>query len=66
MFDDDRLMKDNQMDRLPLELASLMIGTTKQTTDISKDLCYLIGKARAKPLMIETGVMSTEAFELVQ
>ena len=65
-LDDDGLMKDSRTDRLPLELASLMIGTTKQTTDVAKDLRYLIGKSRAKPLMTETGVMSADAFDLVQ
>ena len=65
-LDDEGFMKDLRTDRLPLELASLMIGTTKQTTDVAKDLRYLIGKSRAKPLMTETGVMSAEAFDLVQ
>ena len=65
-INNDGLMKDNRTNSLPLELASLMIGTTKQTTDVSKKLRYLIGKAKAKPLMIKTGVMSGKAFELVQ
>jgi len=65
-LDDDRLVKDSRTDRLPLELASLMIGTIKQTTDVAKDLRYLIGKSRAKPLMTKTGVMSADAFDLVQ
>ena len=65
-IDDDGLVKDSRTDRLPLELASLMIGTIKQTTDVAKDLRYLIGKSRAKPLMTKTGVMSADAFDLVQ
>ena len=50
-LDDDWLVKDSRTNRLPLELAYLMNGTIKQTTDVAKDLCYLIGKSRAKPLM---------------
>ena len=65
-LDDDGLVKDSRTDRLPLEMAFLMIGTIKQTTDVAKDLRYLIGKSRAKPLMTKTGVMSAEAFDLVQ
>ena len=37
-LDDDGLVKDSRTDRLPLEMASLMIGTIKQTTDVAKDL----------------------------
>ena len=65
-LDDEGFMKDSRTDRLPLELASLMIGTPKQTTDVAKDLRYLIGKSRAKPLMTKTGVLSAEAFDLLR
>ena len=65
-LNDEGFTKITRTDRLPLELASLMIGTTKQTTDVAKNLRYLIGKSRAKPLMTKTGVLSAEAFDLVR
>ena len=65
-LDNKGLVKHSRTDRLPLELASLMIGTIKQTTDVAKDVRYLIGKSKAKPLMTKTGVMSADAFDLVQ
>ena len=62
---DKGIMETEITANLPLELASLYIGDSKQISDVVKDLRYFMGKAQARPVFILTGVMSGKVFDQV-